>query len=55
MGKSQRVDALLSRHNDLESLIEEEEKRSHPDDITIHDLKKQKLRIKDELLSMGAA
>ena len=31
MGKSERVDALLSRHNDLESLIEDEEKKSHPD------------------------
>lgn len=54
MGKSERVDALLTRHSDLESLIEQEEKKSLPDDIAIHDLKKQKLRIKDELLSMGA-
>ncbi len=55
MGKSERVDALLTRHHNLEDLIEAEEKKSLPDEITIHDLKKQKLKIKDELHSMGAA
>jgi hypothetical protein len=54
MGKSERIDALQTKHHDLESLIEDEERKSLPDDIAIHDLKKQKLRIKDELLSMGA-
>jgi len=55
MGKSERIDALQSKHHYLESMIENEEKKSLPDDITIHDLKKQKLKIKDELMSMGAA
>ncbi len=54
MGKSERIDALQTKHHDLESMIEDEEKRSLPDKITIHDLKKQKLKIKDELMSMGA-
>ena len=53
MGTEQRVTALRDKHNKLESQIELEEKKSLPDDFVIHDLKKQKLRIKDELLSMG--
>jgi len=55
MGKSERIDALQTKHHDLESKIDNEEKKSLPDEITIHDLKKQKLKIKDELMSMGAA
>lgn len=54
MGKSERIDALHTKHNNLEGMIESEERKSLPDDITLHDLKKQKLKIKDELLSMGA-
>ncbi len=53
MGKSQRIDALHQKHDTLESLIEDEEKKSLPDDVAIHTLKKQKLKIKDELQSMG--
>ncbi len=53
MGNSQRIDALHTKHDNLESLIEDEEKKSLPDAVTIHTLKKQKLKIKDELQSMG--
>ncbi len=53
MGTQERVSALRDKHHKLESQIELEESRTIPDDIVIHDLKKQKLRIKDELLSMG--
>ncbi len=55
MGMSERIDALQSKHHDLESRIENEEKKSLPDDIVIHDLKKKKLKIKDELMSIGAS
>ena len=34
----------------LEALIDEEEHRPHPDDIRLHELKKEKLRVKDELV-----
>lgn len=52
MGKLERVDALRQKHNALESMIDDEEKKPLPDDVVIHDLKKQKLRIKDELNGM---
>ena len=55
MSISERIEALKQKHHDLEQKIENEESRPHPDEITVHDLKKQKLQIKDELLSMGAA
>jgi len=43
------LDSLKIKHADLEAKIADEERRPHPDDEIIHDLKKQKLRIKDEL------
>ncbi len=43
------LEALKTKHADLEARIADEERRPHPDDDAIHDLKKQKLRIKDEL------
>lgn len=54
MSLDERIDALKAKHQALESQIEEEENRPHPDDVTIHDLKKQKLRIKDEIAALEA-
>jgi len=54
MGKPERIEALRSKHQNIEELIEDEERHAVPDEVVIHALKKQKLRIKDELLSMGA-
>lgn len=53
MGKLERVDALRQKHVDLDSMIDDEEKKPLPDDAVIHDLKKQKLKIKDELSGMS--
>jgi hypothetical protein len=41
--------ALEARHAGLERLIAEESRRPHPDETRIAQLKKEKLRIKDEL------
>lgn len=49
MSERESVDALRTKHAELEALINEEEKRPSPDDIKIHELKREKLRIKDEL------
>ena len=38
----------------LETAIEQENSRPLPDDVAIVDLKKQKLRIKDELASLSS-
>jgi len=43
------VEELESKHSALHALIEEEEHRSHPDEDLLHRLKKEKLRLKDEL------
>lgn len=49
MDKAQ-ADALASKHAALHAMIDEEEHRPHPDDIRLHQLKKEKLRIKDEMV-----
>ena len=43
------VEELESKHAALHALIEEEEHRPHPDEDLLHRLKKEKLRLKDEL------
>ncbi len=45
--------ALRQKHEALERKICEEESRPIPDTIRIHKLKKEKLRLKDELLAMA--
>ena len=45
-----QAEVLEAKHAQLEALIDEEEHRPHPDDIRLHELKKEKLRIKDEML-----
>ena len=44
-----RAQSLKAKHNALEHQIDEENKRPLPDDRLLHDLKRQKLEIKDEL------
>jgi len=46
------LESLKDKHADLEAQIADEERRPHPDDDIIHLLKKQKLRIKDELAQL---
>ena len=52
MGLENRIDALKSRHHELETAIEAETTRASPDELEIHSLKKEKLRIKDELTNL---
>ena len=52
MSLGEKIDHLKSKHHDLETAIEEEAHRPHPDDIEITSLKKQKLKIKDEIASL---
>ena len=49
------VEELLQRHHELEDLIDRENGRPVPDDLKISTLKKEKLRIKDELLKLQHA
>jgi hypothetical protein len=41
--------ALQSKHHGLEQQIRQEMNRPHPDETILHDLKKKKLKIKEEL------
>lgn len=52
MSVEDRVAALRERHASLERAIEEENRRPRPDEDAIADLKRQKLRIKDEIYQL---
>jgi hypothetical protein len=49
MSPDERKDSLKEKHQALEHEIETEEGRPYPDDVHLHDLKKQKLYIKDQI------
>lgn len=49
MSLEDRVKALQERHADLEKKLDDEESRPLPDYVLLHDIKRQKLAIKDEL------
>ena len=53
MSVEERIEALKSKHQSLETAIKEENSRPHPDEIHTSSLKKQKLRIKDEIAALG--
>jgi hypothetical protein len=44
-----RLQALRSRHAKLEEEIHQEQTRPHGDESHIHELKREKLRLKDEI------
>ena len=54
MSLEDRIDALKEKHHVLETALEVENNRPHPDDAAVAGLKKQKLRIKDEIASLTA-
>ena len=49
MSLQDRIDTLRARHRTLEEQIDQEISRPLPNASTINDLKRQKLRIKDEI------
>ena len=49
MSVIEHVDALRSKHAEIDRMIQEEEHRPHPDEGALAELKRQKLRIKDEI------
>lgn len=52
MGQDARLETLREKHEELDHQIEKEENRPLPDYAEVHTLKKQKLRLKDELTRM---
>ncbi len=55
MALEERVEKLKADHAGLEHAIEEELSRPYPNDQVLADLKRKKLRIKDELQRLAAA
>lgn len=53
MSLEQRLEALKVRHSTLENRIQQESSRPLPDNVEIHALKKEKLRIKDEIVGIA--
>jgi len=54
MSVEQHIEALRNKHAFLEDAIELENARPHPDDVRLHELKREKLRIKDEISNFEA-
>lgn len=50
----ERVAALKAKHQALDDRIQQEEQRPHPDENMLHQLKREKLRIKDEMSGIAA-
>ncbi len=53
MQTDESIDSLRTKHASLERAIEEENLRPHPDDFRITQLKREKLRVKDEMHHHG--
>ncbi len=49
MGQDARTEALQAKHKEIEFVLIEEERRPFPDFARVHELKRKKLKIKDEL------
>ena len=49
MISQERLDSLRSKHEELEAAIDNENHRPHPDEIRLVELKREKLRIKEEM------
>ncbi len=54
MQADERIDSLRDKHASLERAIEEEHQRPLPDDIRLSELKREKLRIKDQIFQHWA-
>ncbi|MBT6095490.1 MAG: YdcH family protein [Rhodospirillaceae bacterium] len=53
MSMQDRIEALRTRHQEIETALDDA--TSHfDDDISVHELKKQKLAIKDEIAQLEA-
>lgn len=55
MTEQSDIDALRQKHAELEATILEEEGRPAPDATVLHDLKRQKLAIKDQIAALEHA
>ena len=54
MVEQDQAELLKSKHRELEDQIERENPHLYPNETLLNNLKRQKLRIKDELASLKA-
>jgi uncharacterized protein len=52
MSLQDRIEALREKHAELERALDEENKRPLPNQDAVHGLKRQKLRIKDQIYQL---
>ncbi|WP_119166188.1 YdcH family protein [Algihabitans albus] len=52
MSVHDRIESLRSQHTLVDNAIREESHRPHPDELRLHELKREKLRLKDEIANM---
>jgi len=55
MMSQEQLQSLKAKHASLEQAIDEESHRPLPDNVQIHSLKREKLRIKDEIERLSRA
>lgn len=53
MGYDARIESLRMKHSEIDEVLTAEARRPIPDPAMLADLKRQKLRIKDELQRIG--
>ncbi len=49
MPQNAHLSALSAKHHKLDEIILKEQHRPSPDSVVIHELKKEKLKLKDEM------
>lgn len=49
MALEQRIETLRKRHTEIDGQVRSEEARPFPDAVLLHQLKHQKLNLKDEM------
>jgi hypothetical protein len=49
MGLESHIQELADKHHKLDEQIQDELHRPHPDDLALSELKKRKLRLKEEI------
>lgn len=52
--KEKKIKSLISKHEFFDTLIQEKKKYLSSDDLEINDLKKRKLKIKDEIKRLNS-
>ena len=52
MTGAEQVDALRAKHIALKEAVDYENQRPHPDEFRLAELKREKLRIKDEIAKL---